>query len=110
MKYIKRTKYGLVEKRTGHPIVSPLEPRVRQNIDADNPDAVTVNNYDYRKLPFRSSLDPNNPDAICVTNPYGTTPRKVPEQDRSLTQEDQTEHLKRHGKSDKKVRHRRKKF
>ena len=110
MKHIKRTKHGLVEKKTGRLIESPLKPMVRQSIDADNPDAVTVNNYDYRKLPFRSSLDPTNPDAICVTNPYGTTPRKVPEQDHSLTQEDQTEHLKRHGNSDNKVQHRHRKF
>lgn len=117
MKHIKRTKHGLVEKKTGRKIVSPLEPMVRQetvrgnrllNIDAANPDAVCITNPPRHS--WKSNLDPSNENAICVTNPYGVTPRKVLEQDQFSKQEDQTGYPKPFGNEDKGMQHPHKKL
>lgn len=82
---------------------------VRQSIDAQNPDAVTVANY-YDRLPFRSSLDPSNKEAVCITNPYGVKPRKALEQGHLSRREGQTGYPKQLGNEGTTTRRLGKKF
>ena len=114
MKHIKRTRRGLVEKKTGRKIVSPLDSMVRQetsqfmNIDTRHPNPVCVTNPP--RHPWKSNLDPSNEKAITVINPYGAEHRKALEQDHFSGREGRTGHPKRLGTEGKRGQRQRKKL